>query len=322
MKWMILGGGGVFGMHLARFLTSVGSAVICVGRNPIPSPAWTLGLETLDESVFRYEQVHVLHEHERLCRLMEAEKPDVIVNFAALAYATSWEDSARYYETNVVALARMTEWLTGKPWLHRFIQIGTSELYGASHEPALEDTALRPTSPYAVSKLAADLHIQSLKAFPSIIMRPSNCFAEAQQLYRIVPRAVWSAATAHKVPLQGGGVARKSYMHAEDLSRAIVTAAAHGEPGAIYNAGPDEPITIRSLVENVARLFNMPLSDLIKDAPERANEDAVYWVNSDKLRALGWLPTVTLDDGIRRVQRWVADFLPQIGAPKPFVLRV
>lgn len=320
MKYLILGGGGVFGMHLAKWLMGDRqNSVIAVGRNPMPSKQWTLGLE--DDPRYRFEQIHVYHEPERLFRLLESEKPDVIVNFAALAYATSWEDSALYYQTNVVALARLTEWLTGKPWLHRFIQIGTSELYGASHEPALETTALKPTSPYAVSKAAADMHIQSLKAFPSIILRPSNCFAEAQQLYRIVPRAAWAAATGHKVPLNGGGVARKSYMHAEDLSRAIVTLVNDGQTGEIYNAGPDEPISIRALVEAVAQYSNLSPDELIELAPERANEDAVYWVNSDRIRDLGWCPMVSLEGGIRRVQRWVNEFLPVLGEPKPFVLR-
>src|SRR4051812_25544064 len=129
MKWMILGGGGVFAVHLARHLldNKDTSRVISVGRNPQPPAPYMLGVGDGSDDRFRFEQCHILFESDRLFRLMDEEKPDVIVNFAALAYATSWEDSTRYYETNVVALARIAEWLTGKDWLHRFVQIGTSE---------------------------------------------------------------------------------------------------------------------------------------------------------------------------------------------------
>lgn len=324
MKWMVLGGGGVFGVHLARWLLRNGFDVVSVGRNPWPTEPYTLGLRPGTEvygSDFRYEQVHVLFEPDRLFRLMDREKPSVIVNFAALAYATSWEDSARYYETNVVALARMTEWLVGKPWLDRFVQIGTSELYGSTDAPASEASPLSPTSPYAVSKMAADLHLQTLKGFPAVILRPSNCYGEAQQLYRIVPRAAWCAATGERVPLQGGGIARKSYMHAEDLARAIYVVAREGAVGAVYNAGPDRSVAIREVVEAVARLTNVSADDLIMPAPARAHEDAVYWLNSDRLRGLGWKPVVDLDPGVGRVVHWVKEWLGALGKPQEFVLR-
>lgn len=319
MSWMILGGGGVFGLHLAAWLQRSGERVVAVGRNPMPAPPFALGLQD-GGAGFRFEQVHILFESDRLLRLMDEVKPEVIVNFAALAYATSWQDSARYYETNVVALARMTEWLTGKPWLQRFIQIGTSELYGSCHVPAHEGSRLLPTSPYAVSKMAADLHLQTLKKFPAVILRPSNCYGEAQQLYRIVPRAAWCAETGNRVPLNGGGTVRKSYMHAEDLARAIMLVAKRGEIGGIYNAGPERPISIRLLVEAVARAAGIAFDALVEHAPQRALEDDTYWIDSGRIRSLGWEPKVELEDGIGRVRRWVQAWLPVL-SPREFVLR-
>lgn len=320
MSWMILGGGGVFGLHLARHLLAQGARVVCVGRNPIPAPAWRLAVDEAGAR-FRFEQVHIVHEFDRLTRLMEREKPAVIVNFAALAYATSWEDSWRYFETNVVALARITEWLTGKPWLQRFVQIGTSELYGSTDRPAREDSPVNPTSPYAVSKMAGDLHLLTLKRLPAVIMRPSNCYGEAQQLYRIVPRACWSAAAGERMPLHGGGMARKSFMHAADLARAIEVAAVRGEIGRVYNAGPETPLSMREIVETVSLLSNLAPGDLYEVASPRDNEDQCYWLDSSRMRRLGWAPTVALEDGIRRVQRWVAEWFTELGAPQPFVLR-
>lgn len=321
MKWMILGGGGVFGIHLARHLLGRDAErVICVGRNVWPQPPFSLDTGRGDKR-FRYEQIHILHEPERLLALMEHEQPEVIVNFAALAYATSWVDSRRYYETNVVALARLTEALTGRPWLKRFVQIGTSELYGSVTKPVTEDAPLKPTSPYAVSKMAGDLHLLTLKDFPSIIMRPSNCYGEGQALYRVMPRAAWCAVTGQKMPLEGGGAVRKSYMHASDLASAITTAVDKGEPGNVYNAGPEDPVAIRFVVEAIARVAKIPIDDLIEPAPGRFGEDHCYWLDSSRLKALGWSPKIGLDDGAFRMLTWARMNKSALQEPEPFVLR-
>lgn len=323
-RWMILGGAGVFGVHLAGYLLEHGAArVVCVGRNPWPASPFTLDVGRSDPR-FHYEQVHIFHESPRLFRLMEQERPDVIVNFAAQAYATSWEESELYYQTNVTALVRICEWLMGKKWLDRFIQIGTSELYGSVTAPATEDFPLLPTSPYAVSKLAADMHLQTLtpRGFPAIILRPSNAYGEAQQLYRVVPGASWCAVQGKKFPLQGGGVVRKSYLHARDLASAVAVVAECGQVGRVYNCGPEHPVTIRALVENVARVAHVPADELIALAPRREGEDACYWLNSDRIRKIGWNPLVDLDDGIARVIHWVRRNMNILPTERPeFVLR-
>jgi len=323
VKWLILGGGGVFGIHLARHLLFRDTErIVSVGRNVWPQSPFSLDTGRGDPR-FIYSQIHMLHEPERLQALMERETPDVIVNFAALAYATSWTDARRYYETNVVALAKLTEWLQDKAWLKRFVQIGTSELYGSVTSPVTEDAPLRPTSPYAVSKMAGDLHLLTLtpRGFPAIVMRPSNCYGEGQLLYRVIPRAAWCAVTGTRFPLEGGGAVRKSYMHASDLASAITTAVEHGKPGEVYNAGPEDPVAIRFVVDAIARAAKMDIEDLIEPAPPRAGEDACYWLDSSKLKALGWSPKVGLDDGAHRMLAWARMNKSALQEPEPYVLR-
>ena len=63
---------------------------------------------------------------------MDDYKPEYILNFAALAYATSWYDSHRYYDTNITAVAKVAEALYEKKFLKQFLQIGSSEIYGAT----------------------------------------------------------------------------------------------------------------------------------------------------------------------------------------------
>src|SRR5207247_3506270 len=137
-------------------------------------------------------------------------------------------------------------------YLERWIQIGTSELYGSCDFPAKEDTPIQPTSPYAASKAAADMHLLSISKvlkFPMNIIRPSNAYAPGQLLHRVIPKAVLCGLTGTKLPLQGAGKAEKSYIHARDLARAIHLVAEKAPLGKIYNAGPAQPTSIRRVVE-------------------------------------------------------------------------
>lgn len=325
--YVILGGNGVFGVHAAKFLLENANPrkVICVGRNPEKTAPFTLDVGKGDPR-YAYHQIHVVFEQDRLFEMFDAEKPEVVVNFAALAYATSWEHSYRYYETNVVALAKMTEGLAKRNYLERFLQIGTSELYGSTPAPARENQPLNPTSPYAVSKMAGDLHLETywrVRKFPMNILRPSNAYAPGQLLYRVLPRAVLCGLTGKRLPLEGGGSARKSYMHARDIGLAIHLICEKAPLGETYNCGPDAAVSIRELVALVAKRLGIPFDKLVEEVPGRVGEDAQYWLDSAKIkRDIGWRETVSLEQGIDDMIAWGRKYLPQIvDEPTNFVLR-
>ena len=94
---------------------------------------------------------------------MDEIEPNVIVCYAAQGEgAVSWKNSWRFFETNSMGLSKLTENLMKKKYLKRFIQIGTSELYGSVNSPAKEDSPVFPSSPYAASKLAFDFYLLSV----------------------------------------------------------------------------------------------------------------------------------------------------------------
>src|SRR5207244_3565262 len=159
--------------------------------------------------------------------------------------------------------------------------------------------------------------------FPMNIIRPSNAYGPGQQLYRVLPRAVACGLTGQKLPLEGGGGAKKSYMHAEDLARALYLIAEKAPLGRTYNAGPATPVSIRELVEAVARELKMPFESLVEIRPARAGEDAQYWLDSTRIRnELGWEPEVSLEDGVRDMVEWGRKYLPYLsGASAEYVLR-
>jgi dTDP-glucose 4,6-dehydratase len=316
--YVVLGGNGVFGVHTASYLLQQADTkkVICVGRNPEKPEPFSLNLGKGDPR-YVYHQIHVLFEHDRLLEMLDHERPDVIINYAAQGEgAASWKYSWRYFDTNATAIARIAEDLMKRNYMERWIQIGTSELYGSVNKPADESCPVLPTSPYAVSKAAGDMYLLSIAKtldFRMNIIRPSNAYAPGQQLYRILPRAVVCGLSGQKLPLHGGGVAKKSYIHALDLARAIYLVAQKATLGKIYNVGPKEPVPIRHLVELAAKEMDISFDELCDVTPSRFGEDWIYWLDSSAIAAdLGWKPTISLEDGIRDMVAWGRKYLSQL----------
>ena len=326
--YMVLGGGGVFGVHTAFYLLQHADPkkVIGVGRSPEKPEPFSLQLGKGDPR-YEYHQIHIVHEQDRLFELFDREKPEVIVSYAAQGEgAVSWKKSWRFFDTNGTALVKMSEELMSRQYLERFIQIGTSELYGSVAHPAKEDDPIRPTSPYAASKAAFDLYLLSVSntlKFPMNIIRPSNAYAPGQQLHRVIPRAVLCGLAGTKLPLQGGGRAEKSYIHARDLARAIHLVSEKAPLGRVYNTGPPKPTSIRRLVEKTAEALEIPFEQLCEVTPDRLGQDSRYWLDSSAIKTdVGWEPEISLDDGLREMVAWGRKYLPQLaGMSTEYVLR-
>ena len=315
MKILILGAGGCFGQNLADYAIKEGHRVIGIGRSPKKPKCFSLGID------FPYYPYHIAFELDYILERVRYFKPDVIVNYAAQGEgAASWgKDNWRFYNTNCTALVKLVAAIDC-----HFIQIGSSEVYGSVTTPASESSLLNPTSPYSVSKAAFDLHLvamHKIKGLPMNIIRPSNCIVEGQQLHRIVPKSLISGLTRRRIPLHGGGVARKSYLHATDLSRAVMTVIKSGTMGEIYNIGPDKPTAIADVVRMCLIASGGSWDELVEVSPERTGQDSCYWISSEKVKALGWKQEISLPDGIQIVLDWVKAYPELLEMDTSFQMR-
>ncbi|MDZ4677727.1 MAG: GDP-mannose 4,6-dehydratase [Oligoflexia bacterium] len=316
-KYLVIGGNGIFGVHMIKYLleTNPKAQVISVGRNEEKIKAFSL-YKGIDDSRFAYHKIHAVFETEKLFELFEKEKPDYIINFAALAasVAASWDYATDYYETNTVWLAKAADHLVGKKWLKKWVQIGSSEIFGAVKGPASESTPYNPSTPYAVSKLAGDLHLKAVckvRGFPMNILWPSNGYGSGQQLYRIVPRTVLACLLGRELPLQGGGAAVKSYIHARDLAHGIFLTLKNADIGKCYTMGPkDGGISIKDLVFKTITLMDRNPNDIVKIAPDRLGQDAQYLLDSTRIHAeLGWTPEISIEEGLLETINWAKTYL-------------
>jgi dTDP-glucose 4,6-dehydratase len=317
--YVILGGGGSFGIHAAFYLLQHAKPkkVVGIGRNLLRPEPFSLGIDRMPG--YEYHAYHVTYELDLLLEKLDRIRPEVIVNFAAQGEgAVSWKNSWRFFETNSMALARLCEELMkpGRDYLERFIQIGTSEMYGSVSHAAKEDEPIKPSSPYAASKVAFDMHLMSIHKFlkfPMNIIRPSNAYCPGQLLHRVVPKTILCGLTGQKLPLQGGGKAEKSYIHARDLGRAIHLVAEKAPLGTVYNAGPAEPTSIKRVVELCAEALGMPFEQLCEMAPDRLGQDSRYWLDSGAIkRDVGWEPQIGWKEGLAEMVAWEKKYLDQL----------
>lgn len=327
MRYLVIGGAGVFALHFINRILKEKSTtkVLSVGRNKERSDAFTLGVGNGDKR-YSYKQIHMTFESDFLIEAVEHLKPNYIINFAALAYANSWTKSSRYYDTNITALSKLCEHLYDKKYLKQFLQIGSSEIYGSTTKPAKETDLPNPTSPYAISKLAADYHILSLfnhLGFPGNVIRPSNCYGSGQLTYRIIPKAIIYGLNNLKFPLEGGGKAKKSFMHTDDLSEAIIKILFSKKHGQIYNAGVQKPVTMKEIILEVSKYLKIDFKEFVEIVPGRKTEDNQYWIDSSKIKKeLGWEPRISLKKGIIETGEWVkSNFDELIKEPMTFTLR-
>lgn len=325
--YAVLGGGGSFGIHTSFYLLDHAEPrkVIGVGRNLLRSAPFSLGIN--ERSRYEYHARHVTYELDLLLELLDREKPEVIINFAAQGEgAASWKNSWRFFETNSMALTRLCEELMKRDWLERFIHIGTSEMYGSVDHATNENEPIKPSSPYAASKVAFDLYLLSASkhlGFPMNVIRPSNAYCPGQLLHRVIPRAVWCGLTNRKLPLEGGGRAEKSYIHARDLARAILLVSEKAPLGEIYNAGPEMPTSIREVVERTAKALGMDFDSLCEITGDRLGQDSRYWLDSKKIYTdVGWKREIGWDQGLGEMVDWGRKYLDQIRDISPeYVMR-
>ena len=325
--YCILGGGGSFGIHAANYLLDNANPdkVIGIGRNPLRPEPFSLNIEKRDG--YEYHARHITYELDLLLELLDRKRPDVIVNFAAQGEgAVSWKHSWRYFETNSMALARLSEELMKRDWLDRFVQIGTSEMYGSVAHATTEDEPRKPSSPYAASKVAFDMYLNSVHKFldfPMNIIRPSNAYCSGQLLHRVIPKTIWCSLTGNKLPLHGGGKAEKSYLHARDLGRAIQMVAENAPLGVTYNVGPAQPTSIREVVERTAGALGVSFDDICEVTGDRLGQDSRYWLDSTRIKNdLAWEPLIDWDEGLAEVVEWSNRYAKELKEwPVEYVLR-
>lgn len=283
--------------------------VVGVSRSPEKSEIF-LPYKRRESANFKFHQLDMNKQSSELIELLDAVRPDYVVNFAAQSeVAPSWEHPEHWFETNTVALSKLVNNLRKRDYLKRYVHISSPEVYGTCEGRVLESAPLNPTTPYAASKAAADLLLFTMVKnfnFPLVMIRSTNVYGAHQQLWKIIPRSVINIKSGKKIQLHGGGKAVKSYIHIRDISRGELAAMENGKPGSIYHLSPDDGVSVRGVVKMISELMNCDFEACVTEVEERQGQDAAYVIDSTRARKeLSWAPQVTLKEGLVEVVKWI-----------------
>jgi dTDP-glucose 4,6-dehydratase len=312
-KYLILGSNSFSGATFADFLAAAGHDVVATSRSEEPHQALLPYKWQKRPGQVRFKRVDLNHDLDGLKALLASERPTHVVNFAAQSMVgESWLHPDHWMMTNVVSTVRLHELLRNYDALDRYIHVTTPEVYGSTEGWIKEDAAFNPSTPYAVSRAAADMSLRTYFTnyqFPVLFTRAANVYGPGQQLYRIVPRTIVAAMGGQKLRLDGGGKSVRVFIHMTDVSDATLRIARSGRPGDTYHISGYELVSIRALVELILKRLGKSFEDCVEIGPERPGKDTAYMLDSIKLRTeLGWRDTVSLERGVDEVIRWAERF--------------
>ena len=307
---VVLGSNCFSGSHLVDCLLENGEfQVTGISRSPEKDDLY-LPYKKRTDSQFSFYQIDMVKESKKLYTLLDKLKPEIVVNFAALTEVfRSVDEPLGYYQTNTNAVAALCEHLKRKNYLERYVHISSAEIYGTCSSAIKEDHQLNPTTPYAVSKAAADYHLLSLyrhSGFPVNLVRSTNVYGSHQQLFKIIPRTIIFLKMNKKIMLHGGGKVVRSFIHIRDVCEGILKVISKGRPGEIYHFATDYNKTISETVQLVCSTMGFNFERSVEFNNERALQDGAYFLDIEKSRnELGWDARIPMLEGIQDTIDWI-----------------
>jgi nucleoside-diphosphate-sugar epimerase len=315
MKVLVTGGAGFVGAGLCRQLVNAGHDVVVLD----------------DGSRGRAERLHGL----QAVRIVHGDVRDIddvrrAVAGCEVVWHLAYVNGTRFFyerPDDVLEIgikgALSTIEASLEEGVRRYVLASTSEVYQEPERiPTDESEALRvpdvrnPRYSYGGGKIASELltlHLGGHRGLETVIFRPHNFYGPDMGGEHVLPELVLrilrqSEGLTKRVvdlPIQGDGSETRSFCYIDDGARGAFVAGERGLPGEIYHVGVERETSIRSLVE----LTGEALGLRVRIVPGARREGAAVrrCPDTSKLRALGFTPSVALEEGVTRTARWYAD---------------
>jgi len=318
----------------------IGSAVV---RHLIAETDWTVinldkltyaaNLDSVADAArsqrYRFERVDIC-DAAALARVFAEHRPDAVMHLAAESHVDrSIDGPAAFIETNIVGTytllqAARAHWegLAGEARARfRFHHVSTDEVFGALGPTGAftETTAYDPSSPYSASKAASDHLARAWHhtfGLPVVLSNCTNNYGPYQFPEKLIPLMILKGLEGGTLPIYGKGENVRDWLYVEDHARALATVLERGRVGESYNIGGRAERTNLQVVRSICALLDelapasphCPHERLIGYVADRPGHDFRYAMDISKIeRELGWRPTVTFEEGLRRTVAWYLD---------------
>ena len=237
-------------------------------------------------------------------------KCDVVINFAAESFVDrSINDANPFLVSNIRGAFTILDITTKQK--KRMIQISTDEVFGSlSNGTATEESKFNPSSPYAATKAAAELLINSyFTTFNSdvVITRCTNNYGPRQFAEKLIPKTIILAYNNKKIPIYGNGKNVRDWIYVEDHCDAVLSVLHHGTSGGSYNISANNEIDNLTIVRKILEIMNKP-ENLIEFVEDRPGHDLRYSLDSTKISdQLGWKVKSSFEEGLEKTVQWYLD---------------
>ena len=303
MRYLITGGAGFIGSNFVRLLLERDPSAHVTNLDLLTYAAAPGTVDELDQ----LDRCKLVRGDICDARLVDElmRGVDAVVNFAAESHVDRSVSGPEVFMTsNVVGTAVLLE-AARRHGVDRFVQISTDEVYGPLEDGhAAEGDRLNPSSPYAAAKAAADLIVLSYRktyGYEAIITRCSNNYGPYQHPEKLIPLAITRATSGRSIPLYGDGQQERDWLWVGDHCEALELILTSGVPGEVYNIASGVTVSNRNVAESVVGLVGDGSIELVADRP---GHDRRYALDTSKLEALGWRPTVSLQQGLEETVSW------------------
>jgi dTDP-glucose 4,6-dehydratase len=306
---LITGGAGFIGSNFINYLLNKINAYQIINLDKLTYAGNIQNLSGIaDYPNYIFIKGDIVNE-ELVRNIFERYEINYVINFAAESHVDrSILSSEIFYRTNVIGTNVLLE-STKKYGVEKFIQISTDEVYGSlGHEGKFSETnQLRPNSPYAASKAAADLMVLAYHhtfKVPVIITRCSNNYGPYQFPEKLIPLMIINSINNKKLPVYGDGLNVRDWVYVLDHCKAIELVLENGNIGEIYNIGANCEKKNIDIVKLILKELDKP-EELIEFVKDRPGHDRRYAINSAKIKMdLGWEPHYSFEEAIYDTVKW------------------
>ena len=311
-KFLVIGSNSFSGSHLVDYLLNLEYKVFGASRSKEPNNVFLPYKSSKFIKNFQFIKFDINKNVNSIKKLILKNKITHVVNFSTQSMVgQSWENPADWYNTNVLGTINFLNEIKNLRNIKKYVHVSTPEVYGSTKKNLKESRAYFPSTPYAISRAACDMHLYSLfknYKFPVVFTRAANVYGPGQQLYRIIPKTILSLKLNRKLKLDGGGKSKRSFIYITDVAKATYELCKKSTNGEVYHISTSHLISIKDLVKMTFKIKNISTKNYVKISSDRIGKDSLYSLSSDKIRKeIKWRPNVTLKDGLLKTIKWAED---------------
>ncbi len=324
MKLLVTGGAGFIGSAVVRLAVSRGHEVVNLDAMTYAANEANVA-PVAQSNLYSFEKADI-RDRAALDRIFATHSPDAVMHLAAESHVDrSIDGPSDFIETNITGTFNLLEaarahWTrAGKPAGFRFHHISTDEVFGSLGPEGqfTETTPYDPRSPYSASKAASDHLVRAWHetyGLPVVLTNCSNNYGPYHFPEKLIPVVILNALHGKPIPVYGKGENVRDWLYVEDHADALLLVVQKGAVGRSYNIGGENERRNIDLVRTICALLDemapkaTPYADQITFVTDRPGHDARYAIDPSRIRKeLGWRPSVTVEEGLRRTVRWYLD---------------